>query len=255
MKKKVSLLLCAAMAVTLLGGCGGNSGTAEPSKGESKPAAASQDGKVMTFAIRQEPETLDPTLNNYTASSIVLQNLFLGLYQLDAEGQLAPGCAESYTVSDDGLEYTFKLKADLKWSDGTALTAKDFEYAWKRVLNPDTASPASWNFYVVKNGEAYNTGAANVDEVGIIATDDTTLKVTLENPTAYFIYLTTGSDYFPVKKDVVEGADVWTKSADTYVCNGAFMIQEINPQASYELVKNPSYAYADTVKLDGLNMV
>ena len=91
--------------------------------------------------------------------------------------------------------------------------------------------------------------------MGVKAEDDKTLKVTLENPTAYFIDLTAVTAYFPVKKDAVEGPEAWTKSADTYVSNGAFRLKEINPQASYVLEKNPEYIDADTVKLDGVNIV
>lgn len=262
MKKKISVLLCAALTASLLGGCGGKTVTETPASSESQTAGensaekpSTEEGKVITYAIQSEPETLDPSLNNYTMSSIVLQNMFMGLYQFGPDGKLTDGCAESYEMSEDGLVYTFKLKPGLKWSDGLAVTAHDFEYAWKRVLNPEVASPASWDMYCLKNGEAYNTESASADEVGVKALDDTTLEVTLENPTAYFLYLTASADYFPLRKDVVEGAETWTKSADTYVCNGAFRLKEINPQASYVLEKNPEYAYADTVKLDGLKIV
>ena len=110
-------------------------------------------------------------------------------------------------------------------------------------------------FSHLKNGEAYNEGKASAEDVGVKAEDDKTLKVTLENPTAYFIDLTAVTAYFPVKKDAVEGPEAWTKSADTYVSNGAFRLKEINPQASYVLEKNPEYIDADTVKLDGVNIV
>lgn len=257
MKKKISLFLCCAMAVTMLAGCGsGSSGGQESSAAGNQAAGnAASEGKVITFAMKAEPETLDPTVNNYSASSTMFQNLFQGLYQIDADGKLTEGCAESYEMSEDGLEYTFKLKEGLKWSDGSDLTAHDFEYAWKRVLNPDVASPASWNLYYLKNGEAYNNGEVSADEVGVKAADDTTLQVTLENPTAYFIDLMAVSDYFPVKQDVVEASEPWTKSADTYVSNGAFRMKEINPQASYVMEKNPNYVYADDVKLDGVTVV
>ena len=265
MKKKISLVLCAAMAVTMLSACGGgNNGS---SSTDTQTTAGSQSGeiqsegetaagdKVITYAIEKEPETIDPSLNNYSDSSTVLHNLFLGLYQVGPDGSLINGCAEDYELSEDGLEYTFTLKDGLKWSDGSDLTAEDFEYGWKRALNPESASPGAWYLFYVKNGEAYNSGEATADEVGVEAIDEKTLKVTLENPTSYFLDLTGVSVFFPVKKDVVEGGAVWTKSADTYVSNGAFTMKEIKPQEGYTLVKNPYYPYADEVKLDGLNIV
>ena len=263
MKKRwLNMALVSVVAMALLAGCGGQTGT--ETSGASGNEAVSEggsdtsapEGNVIKYVMAGEPETLDPNMNNYAASSNVLLNLFTGLYQYTADGTgVEPACAESYTVSEDGLTYTFKLREGLKWSDGSPLTAADFEYSWKRTLKEDTASPAAFELYVIKNGEAYNYGECTEDEVGVKAIDDTTLEVVLENPTAYFVHLTAASNFAPVKKDVVEGADVWTKSADTYVCNGPFMLAEINPQESYILRKNPNYVFADQVKLDGVDMV
>ena len=101
--------------------------------------------------MQNEPETLDPNMNNYANSSIVMQNLFTGLMQIGPDGSLINGCAENYEISDDGLTYTFTLRDGLKWSDGQPLTAGDFEYAWKRGLNPETASPGAWYLFYLKN--------------------------------------------------------------------------------------------------------
>ena len=265
MRKNLKVLLSLVMAASMLAGCGGQksekpaeSGAAErtaQASGGKEDGTGSEGGKVMTYAMQKEPETLDPTMNNYATSSIVLQNLFTGLMQIGPDGGLINGCAEEYEMSEDGLEYTFTLRDGLKWSDGSPLTAGDFEYAWKRTLARDTASPGAWYLFYLKNGEAYNEGKASAGDVGVKAEDDKTLKVTLENPTAYFIDLTAVTAYFPVKKDAVEGQEAWTKSADTYVSNGAFRLKEINPQASYVLEKNPEYIDADTVKLAGVNIV
>lgn len=258
MRKRLSVFLCCALAAAVLAGCGGSGGNSAGKESQGTQAAGeagTADGKVITYAMQKEPETLDPTMNNYANSSIVLQNLFTGLMQIGPDGSLINGCAESYTMSDDGLEYTFVLRDGLKWSDGSDLTAADFEYAWKRSLSPDTASPGAWYLFYLKNGEAYNDGTASADDVGVTAVDAKTLKVTLENPTAYFLDLAAITAYFPVKKDVVEAETAWTKSADSYVCNGAFRMKEINPQASYVLEKNTEYIDKDTVKLDGLKIV
>lgn len=260
-KRLVSAILASVMAMSLLTGCGGGqdaAGDTTAAANGAQPAgdAAKPEGNVLRYVMSGEPETLDPNMNNYASSSNVLLNLFTGLYQYSADGSgVEPACAESYTVSDDGLTYTFKLKEGLKWSDGSPLTAADFEYSWKRELKQETASTAAWQLYYIKNGEAYNNGQCEADEVGVKAIDDTTLEVVLNNPTPYFVNLTAANNFAPVKKEAVEGAEVWTKSAETYVCNGPFMMGEIKPQEGYTLVKNPNYVFADTVALDGVEMI
>ena len=260
-KRLVSAILASVMAMSLLTGCSGGqdaAGDTTATANGAQPAgdAAKPEGNVLRYVMSGEPETLDPNMNNYASSSNVLLNLFTGLYQYSADGSgVEPACAESYTVSDDGLTYTFKLKEGLKWSDGSPLTAADFEYSWKRELKQETASTAAWQLYYIKNGEAYNNGQCEADEVGVKAIDDTTLEVVLNNPTPYFVNLTAANNFSPVKKEAVEGAEVWTKSAETYVCNGPFMMGEIKPQEGYTLVKNPNYVFADTVALDGVEMI
>ncbi len=260
-KRLVSAILASVMAMSLLTGCGGGQDAAGDTTAAADGAqqagdAAKPEGNVLRYVMSGEPETLDPNMNNYASSSNVLLNLFTGLYQYSADGSgVEPACAESYTVSDDGLTYTFKLKEGLKWSDGSPLTAADFEYSWKRELKQETASTAAWQLYYIKNGEAYNNGQCEADEVGVKAIDDTTLEVVLKNPTPYFVNLTAANNFAPVKKEAVEGAEVWTKSAETYVCNGPFMMGEIKPQEGYTLVKNPNYVFADTVALDGVEMI
>ena len=242
MKQKISALLCTALAA-------GIAVTA------ASGLTAFAEEKVLRYAMAGEPETIDPGQNDYLMSSLVLANLYTGLMRVDETGEIAPGCAESYELSEDGLEYTFHLREGLKWSDGSDLTAADFEYAWKRALDPEFASPGSWYLFYVKNGEAYNEGEVGADEVGVEAVDDLTLKVTVEYPAPYFLDLTTVSVYYPVKKDVVEGTDGWTKSAETYVSNGPFKMSQINPQADYVLEKNPNYFDADSVNLDKMDII
>lgn len=237
-KKLVSVLLAAAMAMTVL------------------PVTAAAEGNTLTYAISSECETLDPGMCNYLGSSGMIMNLFMGLYRADSTGAaLTNGCAESYEVSEDGKTYTFHLYDDVLWSDGTPVTAGDFEYSWKRMLDPATASPAVRDLFDIKNAEAYNTGECSIDEVGIKATDDTTLVVELENPTSYFIEKTAVASLSPVNKAAVEGSSTWSQKAETFVNNGAFIVEEINPEESYVLKKNPNYKYADEVKLDGVKVV
>ena len=113
---------------------------------------ASAEAKI-TFQMGGEPECMDPTLNDYSSGSYALQSLFRGLYKYAEDGSLVPAMAESYEVSEDGCTYTFKLREGLKWSDGSPLTAHDFEYSWKRTLDPDVGSDTAYTLYgIIKNG-------------------------------------------------------------------------------------------------------
>lgn len=237
MKRMVSLLL----AVALLAGLG-----------MAQTAAFAEEKKVVKYSISDDPQQMDPTLNTYSRSSIVLQNLFSGLYKLGPDGvNYVPACAESYTVSEDGMSYTFKLKSGLKWSDGSPLTAKDFEYSWKRVLNPTVASGSASDLWVLKNGKEYNTGAATADDVGVKAVDDLTLEVQTAYYAPWFVSLTATTVYFPVKQAVVEAAgDPWTKNVSTFVSDGPFMLTEYSSLDKLVMDKNPNYYDADKIQVD-----
>jgi oligopeptide transport system substrate-binding protein len=214
--------------------------------------AVAEGENVVKYEITDDPQQMDPTLNTYSRSSIVLQNLFSGLYKLGPDGETyVPGCAESYEVSEDGMTYTFKLKEGLTWSDGSALTARDFEYAWKRVLNPEVASGSASDLWVLKNGKEYNEGTLTADDVGVKATDDLTLVVETSYYAPWFVTLTATTVFFPVKQDVVEATgDAWTKNVSTYVSNGPFMLTEYSSLDKLVMTKNPNYYDAANVKID-----
>ncbi len=212
----------------------------------------------ITFQMAGEPECMDPTINDYSTGSYALQNLFRGLYKYAPDGSVVPALAEGYEVSDDGLVYTFKLKEGLKWSDGSPLTAHDFEYSWKRVLDPSVGSETAYTLYgVIKDGYAcFVDQTVAVDDLPIKALDDTTLQVELLAPASYFISLTATTAFMPVKREVIEtvGED-WEMDPATYVCNGPFMPTEMKPDESYTFVKNPYYYNADEVQLDEVQYV
>lgn len=220
--------------------------------GLSVQAFAEESKNVIKYSIADDPQQMDPSLNSYSRSSMVLQNLFQGLYKLGPDGAtFIPACAESYEVSEDGMTYTFKLQEGLKWSDGSALTAKDFEYAWKRVADPEVASGAASDMRVIKNAEAYSNGECTADEVGVKAVDDLTLVVETAYYAPWFPSLTATTVFFPVKQDVVEAeGDPWTKNVETYVCNGPFMLQEYSSLDKIVMAKNPNYYGAADVQVD-----
>lgn len=214
--------------------------------------------KVITVQTG-EPECMDPTMNDYSNGSFVMTNLFTGLYTYDANGQIIPGMAESYTVNDDATVFTFTMNPEAKWSDGSKLTAYDFEYAFLRTLNPENAAEGAYALYDIKNAQAYFTGQCDVSEVGVKALDESTLVLETNVPTPWFMELVAGStSYYPVKKEAVEafeGLQEWTKKPETYVCNGPFMPAELNVKSNYKMVKNPYYIGADHVKIDAINYV
>jgi len=148
--------------------------------------------KVLMMDNGAEPEMLDPGLIAGEVEGNVVVNIFEGLTEYDPkDSHPVPAVASRWEISKDGRTYTFYLRKEAKWSDGTPVTAKDFEYAWKRALSPATASRYAFILYYLKNGQAYNEGKVkDALQVGVQAVDDATLKVTLENPTPFFLSLT-----------------------------------------------------------------
>jgi oligopeptide transport system substrate-binding protein len=243
-KQLCAVTLAAMLGMSVLTGCG--------SKSNDKAATASK--QEITYNLGADPRTLDPALCTDTTGTTVLANAFVGLAELDENEKAVPGQAEKWDVSDDKLTYTFHLKKDLKWSNGDPVKASDYEYEWKRLLNPETASEYAYALYYLKGGEAYNKGKGSADAVGVKATDDNTLVVTLEASCPYFLELTAQSYYFPVDQKVVESNKDWASDAKTYVSNGPFKITDYKIKDSVVLEKNDSYYDKDKVKLDKLTM-
>ncbi|MGQ7278075.1 peptide ABC transporter substrate-binding protein [Brevibacillus thermoruber] len=256
MKALQRLSLCAVLLSSLaFAGCGGN-GPQDAAKPADTPAAQGQQAAAQELRVNLntgDPSTIDPGLAEDIPSMSVARAAFDGLLRLDVNGQLKEAVAEKYEVSPDGLTYTFHLR-DSKWSNGDPVTAHDFEYAWKRVLNPETASGYAYQLYYLKNGQAYNAGKAKAEDVGVKATDDKTLVVTLENPAPFFPQLVASVTYFPVNKKVVEANKNWAGSPDTYVGNGPFVLKKWEHKSVIELEKNESYWDKDAVKLSKLTI-
>ncbi len=221
--------------------------------------ASAEGEKKLIYPIGGDPQQMDPSLNSYSRSSSVLKQLFVGLYKVGPDGKtLVPALAESHTKSDDGLQYVFTLREGLKWSDGSPLTAADFEYAWKRVLDPNVASKAVSDMYILKNGAEYNKGEASADDVGVKALDERTLQVDLVASMPWFLQVTASTGFYPVKKEVVEAGTAenpWTANPETYLCTGPFMLKSYSIKEKLELVKNPNYYDAAAVALDAVDIV
>ncbi len=262
LKKSVFALVSSVVVLgTALAGCGGqqaapseqpSNGTPAQTPSTSAPAEKPAESQVLKMNLHSEPPTADPGLAEDSTSGAVIRATFDGLTRLDKDGNPQPSVAEKIDVSEDLLTYTFKLR-DAKWSNGDPVTAHDFEYAWKRVLDPKTAANYAYQLYYVKNGEKANKGQAKLDDVGIKAVDDKTLQVTLENPTPYFLELTAFYTYMPVNKKVVEGNPQWAAEAKTHIGNGPFKIENWEHKSKMTLVKNDSYWDKDAVKLDKID--
>lgn len=202
-----------------------------------------------------EPETVDPHKTSTVYEAHVLRDLFEGLVMQDAKAELIPGAAESWTVSDDGKVYTFKLRKDAVWSDGSPVTAEDFVYAFRRLEDPATGAEYASMLYPIVNAEEANTGKGKLEDIGVKAVDATTLEVTLKAPTPYFLEMLTHQAAYPVNKASIEklGAD-WIKPGNL-VSNGAFTLAEWVPNDHIKMVKNPKFHDAANVKIDVINFI
>lgn len=213
------------------------------------PADAAIRTRTLLLGNLSEPADLDPQIiTAYTDQNITIA-LFEGLTAIDEKTALpVPAVADHWEISPDALTYTFHLRADARWSNGDALTAKDFAYSFQRILSPGLASEYASMLWPIKNAEAFNTGKTkNFSDVGIAVVDDRTLRVTLERPTPYLLSLAAHPTWFPVHRATIEKfgrmdqrSTAWTRPGNL-VSNGAFTLSEWSPNARVTVTKNPHY--------------
>ena len=273
MKKKVIALMLAAAMVVGVTACGGGSdnNTTTPAAESGDAAAESTDGgeasddsaapadssasaggKVLSVQIGPNPETIDPALNSAVDGGNMILHTFECLLTVDQDGKLAPGQAESWDISEDGLTWTFHLRDGLKWSDGSALTANDFVYSWQRVCDPMVAAPYAETVLSMVEGYEEAIGG-NISALAVEAADDSTFVVHLSSACSYFGSLAAFATLSPVQQATIDAnGDAWAVSADTYICNGPFYISEWVPNSYIMCTKNPNYWNADAVKLDAI---
>jgi peptide/nickel transport system substrate-binding protein/oligopeptide transport system substrate-binding protein len=217
-------------------------------------ATMSNGSDTLRLNLASEPDFLDPALNSSVDGACLAANSFAGLYTYDAEGKPAPACADSYTVSEDGLTYTVKLKDGLKWSDGSDLTAADFEYSWKRAVDPKTAADYE---YMFSGFDGYGTDAG----INVKAVDATTLEFVLSAPCAYMEDLMAFPTFYPVKKEAVEAAADWETNPGAwcqeagFVSNGAYVCTGWSHDTSMTYEKNPYFYNADQVSINKLEFM
>ena len=261
MKNIAAVAMAGCMAASLAA-CGGSASSAatDASSAASTEAATSEATEAtgtsangFTVQLGSNPETLDPALNSAIDGANTLITVFEPLLLIDENNEVIPGQAESYTVSDDGLTWTFTMRDGLKWSDGSDLTAKDFEYSFKRLAAPDTAAPYAETVVGMIDGYADATGNPDADgnmttepdfdALNVVASEDgKTLTITLSYPCAYFDKLAAFAAMSPVQQATVEAnGDAWCTEPDTYICNGPYYISDWVPSERIVLTKNPNY--------------
>ncbi|HEX7608297.1 MAG TPA: peptide ABC transporter substrate-binding protein [Candidatus Cryosericum sp.] len=238
----------------------------------------------VTYNLGTEPAAIDPAITQGIPEANIILQVFDGLTRIDDKNMPQPAIAASWTISADLKTYTFTLR-DATWTDGTPVTAYDFEYAWIRALTPELAAAYAYQLYYVRGGQAFNTSiksgtkyyvqsvdakgnpltkkeggkdvpvpnmAKEIDpskDVGVKALDDKTLQVELESPTVYFLNLTAFPTYMPVCKAVVSKNDKWASDPTNFVTNGPFTLTEWSHNEKMTFVNNPTYWDKDKVKL------
>lgn len=277
MKKKIlSVMLASVLAMSMIG-CGSSavSGVAETETTESADSTQSADttesadataaeatgegsGEDLNVMLETPVESLDPQQATDGTSFEVIADYTDGLMQMDADGQAVNAIAESVDVSDDGLTYTFHLRADANWSNGEPVTANDFVFAWQRAVDPEIASEYSYmlsDIGQIVNAQDIIDGAKDKSELGVTAVDDKTLEVKLNVPVSYFLSLMYFPTFYPVNQAFYESVgDTFATSPETTLSNGAFVLDDYQPAATaIHLTKNADYYNADSVKLAGLN--
>ena len=277
MKKKfLSVMLASVMAMSMIG-CGSSavSGVSEqaPAQTESTDSAQPADatatetaaepagegsGEDLNVMLETPVESLDPQQATDGTSFEVIADYTDGLMQMDADGQAVNAIAESYDISEDGLTYTFHLRADANWSNGEPVTANDFVFAWQRAVDPEIASEYSYmlsDIGQIVNAQEIIDGTKDKSELGVTAVDDKTLEVKLNVPVSYFLSLMYFPTFYPVNQAFYESVgDTFATSPETTLSNGAFVLDDYQPAATaIHLTKNADYYNADSVKLAGLN--
>ena len=240
MMKYAKFLMIFVFSIVTLAACSGDSESS---------------GKILKVAKDTELASMDQHIATDGLSFEVIAATIEGLYTSDADGNAIPAIAKSYDVSEDGLVYTFHLREDAKWSNGDPVTANDFVYAWRRLVDPNTASEYAFIMDVagVKNAASVNAGEASLEELGVKAVDDYTLEVTLALPVPYFLQLMTFPSFFPMNEAFVteKGAE-YAQSPDGLLANGPFKMTEWTQGHSFKVEKNDSYYDKDNVNIDGI---
>lgn len=217
-------------------------------------SSSSQNANKISINIGKEPQSLDPGKGRDLQSQTLLRMLFEGLTRVNGQNQAEPALAEKIDISPDGKTYTFTLRSAV-WSNGMALTAHDFAYAWKRMLAPTFASNCASQLYVIRGAKEAKEGKISLDETGIHALDDKTLLVQLSHTAPYFLELIASPPFFPICSAIDCQLPEWAYHLPSYVSCGPFLLKEWSPNDQIRVEKNPTYWDAAHVHLDEICLV
>lgn len=259
MKKKqvIALLMALILTISALSGCASNKNTKAPN-GTGNEANKENVEQVFRFSSNSAVLGLNPMLNTTAPDNglhhIILETLIVDVADEEGNSVLKPAAAKDWTISDDGLVYTFNIRENAVWNDGVPVTAHDFVYTFQMMATPEVASTNAWLFDgIIKNFEEahYNDGTGSIkpEDIGVKAIDDKTLEITLARPCGYFLDLLDGAK--PVRQDKYEEwGEEYGSSKDKVVTNGPFVIESWDQNVQMTLVKNEKYWDAENVKLD-----
>lgn len=221
----------------------------KPSQPCECPEKEEKNWLYLNFSV--EPPTFDFRKTSCRTISVLSEMIYEGLMKVGRDGSIQPAQAEKVTISPDGMRYTFYLR-DTYWSDGTPVIANDFISSWLETLDPNFPSVYAHLFYCIKNAQAAKEGRCSLDDVGIRAEGQKTIVVDLEEPTAYFLTLTTSAWYFPIR--LPKEATLNRLQEGDLVSNGPFMVTEWQPADQILVVKNPKYRCANEISLEGIGI-
>lgn len=231
-------LYFALIAITLSCSCSNNSNK------------ISQDSSSIHIASSEDPASLDPRLIRDLPSTSLMRLLYEGLMRTSLNGEIIPGIAKNFTISEDKKTYTFHLRPSV-WSDGAPLTATDFEQTWKSVLSPTFPAPNAYQLYLIKGAKAAKEGKSSSEAIGIKVLDPLTLVVELEQPAPYFLEMVCCHFFFPVPLRMRQSTDLSSieNSTDKNIGNGPFKLENWVKRSELIVVKNPQYWNEGNVSL------
>jgi oligopeptide transport system substrate-binding protein len=216
-------------------------------------ASAPASTQVLRINIGLDPQTLDPRKARELTAVTLIRMFFEGLTRTSKTGALEMALAESVEVSEDGLQYVFRLRKSF-WSNGDVVTSFDFAESWKTILDPQFPTDIASQLYAIKNARKAKLGEIGLEQVGIYTPDPQTLVVVLEQQIPYFLQLLSMTSYFPVPHNVVGANPNWAQSPETFVCNGPFFPKTWKHSDLMQVSKNPRYWEAKDVSLQGINL-
>ena len=247
---KRALLVAVALAMTSACSTDPQGGAPQASAADAAQMAQVITDRHLRRHMSSVPRTLDPTLSTDVQGQQLFDDLFEGLVHVDNKGEIVPGVARSWEVSEDGTRWTFHLDPKACWSNGEALTARDFVYSWRRLADPATASQAAEQLTPILNADAIIAHKLPTDQLGVRALDDLTLEVKLVAPTPYFLYLLTTNYLLPTPQSVIARyGSTWVEPGKI-VSNGPFVLEESRINGAFQLRRNERFREADLVKLE-----